>query len=91
LTTSGDVCANSSPQATPELQAPKLAAQVGRVYREVERRLPMLPTASQLTGQALLSQVKRILSQQPKGKNRLACMLSWLLSLTCWHIVQSLK
>ena len=49
----------------------KLKTRVGRVHREVSRKLDQLPEAIQAKAQDLLQGVKRILTQQTKDKNKL--------------------
>jgi len=48
-----------------------LRTRVGRVYRDVERHIDQLPESQQTQGKHLLQRVNRILSQQPKDKNKL--------------------
>ena len=48
-----------------------LRTRVGRVYRDVERQIDSLPEAQQAQGKKLLQRVNRILTQQPKDKNKL--------------------
>lgn len=48
-----------------------LKTRVGRVHREVERQLDQLPESIKPKAQNLLASVARILTQQPKDKNKL--------------------
>jgi IS5 family transposase len=48
-----------------------LRTRVGRVHREVTRKLDQLPEATQPKAQDLLQRVNRILTQQTKDKNKL--------------------
>ena len=48
-----------------------LKTRVGRVHREVERKLEQRPESVQPKAQNLLERVGRILTQKPKDKNKL--------------------
>jgi IS5 family transposase len=48
-----------------------LKTRVGRVHREVERQLDQLPDSVKPKARNLLASVARILTQQPKDKNKL--------------------
>lgn len=48
-----------------------LRTRVGRVYRDIERQLGQVPEKHQGAMTALLARTKRILTQQPKDKNKL--------------------
>lgn len=48
-----------------------LRTRVGRVYRDIERQMNKVPTAQQTPLNALLALTRRILTQQPKDKNKL--------------------
>lgn len=48
-----------------------LKTRVGRVYREIERKLDQLPAAVQDKARELLARVHRILNQQTKDKHKL--------------------
>ena len=48
-----------------------LKTRVGRVHREIERKLDQLPAAVQDKARDLLERVRRILIQQTKDKHKL--------------------
>jgi transposase, IS5 family len=48
-----------------------LKTRVGRVHREIQRKLEQLPDSAQPKAKDLLHRVRRILTQQPKDKNKL--------------------
>jgi IS5 family transposase len=49
----------------------KLKSRVGRIHRELIRQFELLPPEAQQSGFELLQKVERILTQQPKDKNKL--------------------
>lgn len=48
-----------------------LRTRVGRVHREIERKIDLIPEAHQARAKDLLHRVNRIRTQKPKGKNKL--------------------